>query len=73
MAGTASAYGGTTGWLHAPLAITTVRQRISPALVVTWYPPPVRRTLVTSVPVRTGAFVAAAKRSMNPITSPMVM
>ena len=53
--------------------MTTVRQRISPPLVVTWYPSSVRRTDVTAVPVRTGARETAAKRSMNSVTSPMVM
>ena len=38
MAGTASPNGGTAGRLQAPLATTTVRHRISPALVVTRYP-----------------------------------
>ena len=53
--------------------MTTARQRISPRLDVTWYPSSVRRTDVTSAPVRTGAREAAAKRSMNSVTSPIVM
>ena len=53
--------------------MTTARQRISPWLVVTWYPSSARRTDVTFVPVRTGARETAAKRSMNSVTSPIVM
>ena len=33
--GTASLNPGTVGWLQAPLAMTTARQRISPRVVVT--------------------------------------
>ena len=58
---------GTVGRLQAPLAMTTARDRISPRLVVTWYPSSVRRTEVTFVPVRTGARARAAKRSMSSI------
>ena len=64
---------GTDGWLQAPLAMTTARQRISPCVVITWYPPSAGRTDVTVVPVRTGARETAAKRSMNSVTSPIVM
>lgn len=53
--------------------MTTVRQRSSPRLVVTRYPSPLRRTEVTFVPVRTGARENAAKRSMNCVTSFVVM
>jgi hypothetical protein len=59
--------------LQAPLAMTTVREWISPWLVVTWYPSPAGRTDVTFTPVRTGARETLAKRSMNSITSAMVM
>ena len=41
--------------------------------VVTWYPSSAGRTDVTFTPVRTGARVIAAKRSMNAMTSPTVM
>jgi len=59
--------------LQAPLAMTTARQRISPRVVASWYPSSVRRTEVTFVPVRTGAREAAAKRTMNSVTSSTVM
>ncbi len=72
-AGTASLNGDTVGWLQAPLAMTTVGDRISPWLVVTWYPPSARRTDVTFTPVRTGARETLAKCSMNSVTSPTVM
>jgi hypothetical protein len=64
---------GTIGSLQAPLAMTTVRHRISPLLVVTWYPSSVRNTDLTFVPVRTGARETVAKRPMNSITSGIVM
>jgi hypothetical protein len=64
---------GTNGSLQAPLAMTTVRARISPRLVVTWYPSWARRTDVTLTPVRTGAREILAKCSMNSITSPIDM
>ncbi len=72
-AGTASLNPGTEGTLQAPVAITSVRQRISPRLVVTAYPSSVRRTDVTFVPARTGASAILAKRSMSSTTSPMLM
>ena len=59
--------------LQAPLAMTTARQRISPWLVVTWYPSSACRTDVTVTPVRTGACETLAKRSMSSVTSPTVM
>jgi hypothetical protein len=59
--------------LQAPLAMTTARQRISPCVVVTWYPSSAGHTDVTLTPVRTGARETAAKRSMNWVTSPIVM
>ena len=59
--------------LQAPLAITTDSARISPWSVVTSYPSPVRRTEVTSVPVRTGASEAAANPSMKSATSSALM
>jgi hypothetical protein len=42
-------------------------------LVVTWYPSSARRTDVTFTPVRTGARDTLAKRSMNSVTSPLVI
>ena len=59
-AGTASANAGTRGMLNAPDASTTVRQSHTPWSVVTRYPPSVRRTDVTVVPVCTGASISFA-------------
>ena len=42
---------GTEATLQAPLAITSVRQRHCPRLVMTSYPPSACRTLVTRVAV----------------------
>jgi hypothetical protein len=71
--GTACRRDGTVGTLQAPLAITTERQTISPALVDTRYPPAVGVTEVTAVWVRTGARATAANREMKSITSLIVM
>jgi hypothetical protein len=55
--------------LQAPLAITTQRASISPALVTRRYPPSRGVTDVTAVEVRTGARADAAKPSMKATTS----
>jgi hypothetical protein len=59
--------------LHAPLAIMMVRQRRSPLVVATSYPPSVRCTRVTVVCVRTGGLDNTAKREMKSITSRIVI
>ena len=59
--------------MQAPVATTTVGALQQPSLVVTTYPFDAGRTWVTVVPVCTGASTTAAYRSMNEMTSGIVM
>ena len=65
--GNAFATAGMHGMLHAPVAMTTVRQSQSPWLVETRYPPLWFATDDTAVWVLIGAENESAYRSMKPM------
>ena len=72
-AGTSAANGGRWATLQAPVATTTDGALQRPSLVVTTNPFDPGRTWVTVVPVCTGASTTSAYRSMNEVTSAIVM